>query len=80
MPELVGRIEKLGLSIRRRYKVNYTRLNLDLIIFFRLNSWELFGLESLDEIFFVVCMKKEVLILEQIVKSLEMYLEIYREC
>lgn len=53
MPDLMNRIQKLGLSIRRKYKLNYCRLNMDLILFFRLNSWNLYGIDSLNDIFYV---------------------------
>lgn len=53
MPDLMQRVQVLGLSIRRKFKVNYTRLNLDLIVFFRLNSWNLYSVASLDDIFYV---------------------------
>lgn len=71
------RIEKLGLSVRRKYKINCTRLNIDLIIFFRLNSWNLYGIGSLDEIFYVMNIPQEIAILEQIISSLQIYLEQY---
>jgi hypothetical protein len=77
MPDLMARIQKLGISIRRKYKISHCSLNLDLIIFFRLNSWNLFGINSLDEIFFVMNIYNELLILEQVCDSLASSLEIY---
>lgn len=71
MPDLMERVQKLGLSIRRKFKVNYTRLNMDLIYFFRLNSWNLYGIGSIDDIFYVTNIANELLILEQIRDSLQ---------
>lgn len=74
------RVMKLGLPIRRRFSVRYCQFNLKLIIFFRLNSWNLYSIGSLDEIFFVTNISNELMILDQIRSSLLEYLKIYENC
>ena len=66
MPALLERMKKLRLSIRRKFNINRCRLNLELIMFHRLNSWNLTSIESLNDIFFVMDIERELEILAQV--------------
>ena len=66
MPALLERMKKLRLSIRRKFNINRSRLNLELIMFHRLNSWNLTSIESLNDIFFVMDIERELEILAQV--------------
>jgi hypothetical protein len=50
-PDTLSNIENKGLSLRRKYKICHNRLNIDIIMFFRLNSWYFYGIKSVNELF-----------------------------
>ena len=60
MPELAKRVEEFHLSTYRKYKLSYCKLNIDLIIFFRLRKWNFKDAESVNSIFFVVNISYEL--------------------
>ena len=60
MPELAKRVEEFHLSTYRKYKLSYCKLNIDLIIFFRLRKWNFKDAESVNSIFFVVSIPNEL--------------------
>lgn len=65
-PDTVKKLEEKALSLRRKFKIKYNRLNVELIFFFRLNSWSFFGKQSVEELFKVKDYSKEIAILQQI--------------
>lgn len=64
MPDIMKHVQTLGLSLKRKFRIRYTRLNLDLIIFWRLLNWNLFGPNTISEIFYTKEITKERQILE----------------
>lgn len=58
------------LSLMRKFKIYSHRLNIDMIVFFRLNSWVFYGEKAVEEIFSVVNIPKELAILQQILSIL----------
>ena len=78
MPDLFQRVKKLGLSLRKKFKINHTKLNLDLIIFHRLLKWNLYNIRNLKEIFCVSDIHQELEILEAVRISLEHKLKIFQ--
>ena len=61
----------------RKFKLYHHRLNLDLIIFFRLNNWTFYEEKTINELFSVIYLEKEITIIEQIVEILKQYLKPY---
>ena len=47
-PSVLGTLKVKGLSLRRKFKVYHHRLCLDLIVFFRLNSWSFEGERAVE--------------------------------
>ena len=66
MPDLFQKVKELGLSLRRKFRINHTRLNLELIMFHRLLDWSLYSIRSLNEIFYVTNINRELSILKSI--------------
>jgi hypothetical protein len=77
-PDTVEKLEEKALSLRRKFKIKYNRLNVELIFFFRLNSWSFFGKQSIEELFKVTDYSKEIAILQQIKDQLTFRHEIFK--
>jgi len=45
-PDTLQMLEEKHLSLRRKFKIKINRLNMELILFFRLNSWSFYGKHS----------------------------------
>lgn len=69
-PDVIDRVMEKHLSLLRKFKIYNHRLNMDLIIFFRLNNWLFYGEKAVEEIFNVVNVSKEIKILDQIAEIL----------
>ena len=75
MPDLFERSRKLGLSMRRKFKINHMRFNIDIIIYHRLLRWNLYSLKNLNEVFFVTDVNQEIRILDEVKDSFEQKLK-----
>lgn len=69
-PDVIDNVMDKHLSLLRKFKIYNHRLNIDLIIFFRLNNWLFYGEKAIEEIFHVMNTSKEIKILKQIVEIL----------
>lgn len=76
-PDVLQKVMEKKLSLLRKFKIHHHTLNIDIIIFFRLNSWVFYNEQAVKEIFYVVDLEKEVAILEQIISILEQNAENY---
>lgn len=76
-PDVLEKVKEKRISLLRKFKVYNHRLNIDLIVFFRLNNWTFYGEKSVEELFAVTNLEKEIAILEQIVGFLEESEQIY---
>lgn len=65
------------LSLLRKFKIHHHILNMDIIIFFRLNNWNFYHEQAVNEIFQVINIQKELAILEQIISILQDNLDAY---
>lgn len=70
-PDVLQKVMEKRLSLLRKFKIHHHILNMDIIIFFRLNSWTFYNQQAVTEIFSVVDLEKEVAILEQIISILQ---------
>jgi hypothetical protein len=50
-PDTISKMKQKNLSLRRKFQIKYNRLNIELIMFFRLNSWFYSGTDSVKELF-----------------------------
>jgi len=62
-PDVLDKLMDKKLSLLRKFKIHHHILNLDMIIFFRLNNWMFYNEQAIDEIFNVVSIPKEISIL-----------------
>jgi hypothetical protein len=76
-PDTLQKIKEKRLSLFRKFKIYHHRLNIDMIIFFRLNSWTFYGENAVDDIFYVTDTEREIAILSQIVAIIDDYVELY---
>jgi hypothetical protein len=47
-PFILPAVREKKLSLLRKFRLHHHILNMDIIIFFRLNSWNFYGLPALD--------------------------------
>lgn len=69
-PGVLEKVVEKKISFERKFKLYNHRLNIDLIIFFRLSNWQFYGEKAVEEIFSVLDIQKEIVILDQIVSIL----------
>lgn len=62
-PDILEKVMDKKLSLLRKFKIHHHILNMDIIIFFRLNNWSFYHEQAVNEIFKVVNIPKELAIL-----------------
>jgi hypothetical protein len=78
-PDVLEGLMAKRLSLRRKFKLYAHRFCLDLLLFFRLNSWTFWGERAVADVFRVTSAQRELAILEQVAAVLRESAEVFEE-